>query len=297
MVSRVEKLRNIVVGADLQAVSKRTLARAADIARRADASLHLVHVCPEADNETPGALTRHAEMLDEARRALGIVRARLLDDQVKVGSSECFGSGRPEDRLLERAGEVSADLVVVGSTAREGHGHRLGSTADRVVRSGAFPVLVVRGDTTTAVRRVAILIDFSEASLVAARRARTWLPALLSAESASPGDGTLQVDFVHAGDERVLAMDSSVDAWSRQRLDEEVAGLKAGIAAGVEVRQRVIWGTHPVDRIEAAVAEHDWQLLIAGTRGKGPLTRWVVGSVALGLCQGAPCPVLVIPSP
>jgi nucleotide-binding universal stress UspA family protein len=98
-----------------------------------------------------------------------------------------------------------------------------------------------------------------------------------------------------AFNERVLAMDATVEAWSRQRLDEEVGHLKAQVPAGIEVRQRLLWGTHPVDTIESAAVEHDWHLIVVGTHGKGTVTRWVVGSVAIGLCQGAPCPVLVMP--
>ena len=288
-------LRNIVVGADLQATSSRTLALAAGLSKRSRAALHLVHAAAQSEADMPTTAGRHDGEFDDARRALDILRNRLVDDQASVGSVECFASGRPEDRLLERANDVSADLIVVGSTAREGHGHRLGSTADRLVRSGERAVLVVRGKTPTAVRRVAILTDFSEGAKAVARQGVAWLPSLLSSEHASPGDGPLQVDFVHAGDERVLAMDATVEAWSRQRLDEEVGHLKAQVPAGIEVRQRLLWGTHPVDTIESAAVEHDWHLIVVGTHGKGTVTRWVVGSVAIGLCQGAPCPVLVMP--
>lgn len=295
MIPILNTLRNIVVGADLQASSGRTLAIAAELSKHSHGALHLVHVTAQPEAHTPSETARRDERLDEARRALDIIRSRLADEQVSIGSAECFTSGRPEDRLLERASDVSADLIVVGSTAREGHGHRLGSTADRLVRAGEHAVLVVRGETPSEMRRVAILTDFSEAATLAAHKAVAWLPSLLSSEHASSGDGALQVDFVHTGDERVLAMDATVDSWSRQRLEEEVGHLKPAVPAGIEVRQRLVWGTHPVDTIESAAVEHDWHLIIVGTHGKGTVTRWVVGSVAIGLCQGAPCPVLVMP--
>lgn len=295
MIPILNTLRNIVVGADLQASSSRTLAIAAELSKHSQGALHLVHVTTQPEAHTPSASARHDEMLNEAQRALNIVRDRLVNEQVNVASVECFATGRPEDRLLERAGDVSADLIIVGSTAREGHGHRLGSTADRVVRAGEHAVLVVRGETPSEMRRVAILTDFSEAATLAAHKAVSWLPSLMSSEHPSPGDGTMQVDFVHAGDERVLAMDATVDSWSRQRLDEEVGHFKPAVPAGIEVRQRLLWGTHPVDTIERAAAENDWHLIIVGGQGKGTVTRWVVGSVAIGLCQGAPCPVLVMP--
>ena len=295
MIPILNTLRNIVVGADLQAASSRTLTLAAELARGANANLHLVHAAAQSEAYKPTAAGRHDDEFDDARRALDIIRSRLADEQVSIASAECFASGRPEDRLLERANDVSADLIVVGSTAREGHGHRLGSTADRLVRAGEHAVLVVRGETPTSVRRVAILTDFSEGAKAVARQGVAWLPSLMSSAHTSPGDGALQVDFVHAGDERVLAMDATVEAWSRQRLDEEVGHLKPHVPAGIGVRQRLLWGTHPVDTIESAAVEHDWHLIVVGTHGKGTLTRWVVGSVAIGLCQGAPCPVLVMP--
>jgi nucleotide-binding universal stress UspA family protein len=36
-------------------------------------------------------------------------------------------------------------------------------------------------------------------------------------------------------------------------------------------------------------------LIIAGSRGRGPLVGLILGSVALRLLQTAPCPVLIVP--
>ncbi|WP_440991628.1 universal stress protein [Haloarchaeobius baliensis] len=52
--------------------------------------------------------------------------------------------GRPVDEILATADEVGADVIVLGRTGRSGLADRiLGSTADRVVRRSALPVLLI----------------------------------------------------------------------------------------------------------------------------------------------------------
>lgn len=47
---------------------------------------------------------------------------------------------------------------------------------------------------------------------------------------------------------------------------------------------------------EASI-EKDVDLLVLGSRGYGPLTRVLLGSVSRRAAQDAPCPVLVVPRP
>ncbi len=54
-------------------------------------------------------------------------------------------TGIPYEEITRNAGEVSASLIVLGTHGRTGLDHIIfGSTAERVVRSSACPVLTIR---------------------------------------------------------------------------------------------------------------------------------------------------------
>ena len=49
--------------------------------------------------------------------------------------------------------------------------------------------------------------------------------------------------------------------------------------------------------VELASASHDLDLLVCGSRGRGPLRAVLLGSVAERLLRGAGCPVVIVPRP
>jgi nucleotide-binding universal stress UspA family protein len=53
----------------------------------------------------------------------------------------------------------------------------------------------------------------------------------------------------------------------------------------------------PGPTIAAACEEAGADLLVAGSRGYGPVMRVLLGSVSTQLVHTAPCPVLVVPRP
>ena len=59
---------------------------------------------------------------------------------------------------------------------------------------------------------------------------------------------------------------------------------------------RVLSGT-PGPALAEACEEGGADLLVAGSRGYGPLARVFLGSVSTQLMHKAPCPVLVVPRP
>lgn len=81
-------------------------------------------------------------VLDETARTVG---DKLAEKRVEVGTEILIGS--PESRIVEKAEDVGADLIVVGS-----HGYNrwerllLGSVSDSVVHHAPCSVLVVRSE-------------------------------------------------------------------------------------------------------------------------------------------------------
>ena len=53
----------------------------------------------------------------------------------------------------------------------------------------------------------------------------------------------------------------------------------------------------PVDALSAYADLHDIGLILVGSRGHGPVTGTLLGSVSLGLLRRSPCPVAVVRAP
>jgi nucleotide-binding universal stress UspA family protein len=76
--------------------------------------------------------------------------------------------------------------------------------------------------------------------------------------------------------------------------EQSIRRMREALARqGLEIETRIVAG--PPDRtIEATADEVDARLIVAGTHGRGPVGRLLVGSVAQRLLLRAHCPVLVI---
>jgi universal stress protein A len=148
--------QTVVVAIDFSDTSCQALRRAAQIAREANGSLHLVHVAPmpvyaawsvvAPDLEASGI---HARYVEEARGKLVDLAATLAIEPFRVTCAAL--PGRPGPEIARYATECGASLIVLGT-----HGHRfvsrvlLGSVAEHVVRHAPCPVLVVPPLTSTS---------------------------------------------------------------------------------------------------------------------------------------------------
>ena len=287
----------LLVATDLQRSADPVVDAARQVAERLDAVLHLVHV------HTPGAVPRRLrgrdpeagrEALYEARRGLALqaeALGRALPEGL-LGAAEVVTGASPHKEILRRARAEAADLLVVGTHAPSGGSRRLGSTADRLVRTSPVPCLVVRGEARLPFRRAAVLTDFSAASRAGLRVALSWLPGLgLDAPGA-------RLDVVHVGDPQTVAVDPGAEARLAAEIEKEVALASEGAPPmPAEVRARVLWSFQAGDAVLAEAAEAEWDVVVVATHGRSALPRALVGSVALGLLHGAACPVLVVPPP
>lgn len=288
--SMSESLGPVLVASDLQARFRPVIPFAGRIARAADTELFLLHVIE------PGSIEHPVEHLREARierRRGNCARALRLeaDELEQAGTRVTTGLvvNRPaHEAILERIRDTGASLVVVGSAARQGRGHLLGSTADRLLRSSPVPCLIVRGRPGVPVTRAAAATDFSDPSRVAIRRAIPWIECL--------GEGDVQLDLLHAARGPDLEHDPPSVQALQERLDREMERLGEP-SNSIRLGTRLCFGAHPVDTLVAVAEEEGVQLLVAGTHGHGRVRRALIGSVAMGLAQSAPCPVLIVPLP
>lgn len=144
--------RHILVPDDFSEASRHALAYAATLARALGARLTVLHVGPPIPAVTwavPDITAQQAALWTEvlaareqdAHRSLAHDVAPLSD----LGVEPLFREGEPSDVIVDVAGTVGADLIVMGSHGRTGLRRALlGSVAERTARHAACPVLIVR---------------------------------------------------------------------------------------------------------------------------------------------------------
>lgn len=115
----------------------------------------------------------------------------------------------------------------------------------------------------------------------------SWIDAVRVVEPVADVFGTPGVVF----DGRIDAVMDLPAA--RHALDAEVAGLRS---AGRTVTTHVVAG-RPATALVAHAAESRADLIVIGSRGRGPIASMVLGSVSAEVAVDAPCPVLVARTP
>lgn len=221
----------------------------------------------------------------------------LLAEQIRrVGASpdELAGhavlQGAPHRVLGDRAAELGAGLLVVGATAGGAIHRLLGSTADRVIRRAACPVLVVRGELPMPPARVLAPVDLSP---LAAAAFRTGVERLGELPGAAP---EIEALFVLSPIQRQVSPQftpEQVDRFAEDELERFVTA-HAGDAARGRVRRQVRVGTAR-EEILAEIEARKPDLVLLGTHGLGGFDRFVIGSIAADVVREARCSVLVIP--
>lgn len=274
--------RSIVVPLDGSMVAEGALPLGAEIARRAGALLHLVHVRAPAGITVPAA---PADVLLEEQPAYLSHEA----ERYGTGSPLCMTAALSEPdavgALTAYASASQCDLVVL---ATHGHGALgrawIGSMADQLVTALPMPLLIVRpadhpAATRERLRNVAVLLDGSERA-EAILDPVTRLGALFDARYAlirvSPDTPR------HGPGEARLYL-------------EEVATVLRG--RGLETATLVLPGWD----VAAAVADFAWgagaDLIAVATHGRAGSARALRGSVAQELLRLGPAPLLTLLAP
>jgi nucleotide-binding universal stress UspA family protein len=130
--------RHIVCALDLKAESRHALEFAIEIAAEANATIELLHVAPEGEDEALVPEGRLHDLLAEAARA-GRVQVQEEDTGIQVATA---GGSVPE-MVRDVAIRKRADLVVIGRGSIAGTVGRLHANAYAIVREAPCPVLSV----------------------------------------------------------------------------------------------------------------------------------------------------------
>jgi universal stress protein E len=279
----------ILAATDFSTRSNRAIRQAGLLAQSGRAPLHVVHVV---DDDQPDDLIRMERR--EAERLL----AEQVDSMPELLGVACRPMviiGDPFDGILRAATEVSADLIVMGA-------HRkqllldifIGTTIERVVRSGSFPVLMVNNEAQRRYENVVVPVDLSDASANAVRVAIST--GLIGREGA-----TLLYAFLALAKGKMLFADvdqTGIESYvASQRLRaraEMTAFLSANGLEDTRWRLRPEDGG-PMEIISRTVSETRPDLLVMGTHSRSGIIKVLIGSVTEEALRSLSVDILAVP--
>ncbi len=125
---------------------ERTLPAAVAMARTFGAELHLLNVVPDYSMSIVGQFfppDYEQNALDQARSELEQLAKNHVPSDIDCKRHVVFG--RVYKKVMEAAGEVGADLIVIGAQDKDMSDMLLGTNAEKVVAHAEQSVLVVRG--------------------------------------------------------------------------------------------------------------------------------------------------------
>ena len=126
--------KTVVVGVTNRATALQACGEALDLARASEATVHLVYAGDPASGQTGDAARRHANGLQES---------------LKLSNSQAMQvhviDGRADGAILDVAGRVDADLIVIGSQGLIRRGRFTSEVPARVLSGARCSVLTVAG--------------------------------------------------------------------------------------------------------------------------------------------------------
>ncbi len=270
-------------------------ARAAvDLSRKTGAELHVVHAwrtvpSPHFESWINNALEQEArELLEEQMGKIEEYGGRVEEAYLRKGS--------PHEAIVALAGEIGADLIVMGSRGM-GRLKRLamGSVSEGVVHHAHVPVLLLRGgENAWPPEHIVVGED-------------GFGPSLKAGELAAALGGFFEADMTLMRvypelpeiDEEGRRMNPRMTDDELRRAEKELGSRAAGFEATLGSRPRIsiAVGDAAVELVETAHGKGRQSTLIAvGNRGLGPIKRLRLGSVSAKVLRAAEGPVLVYPA-
>ncbi|MBL8844118.1 MAG: universal stress protein [Planctomycetes bacterium] len=270
---------SIVVGTDFSKSGNRAVARATGLAEQLGMRLVTTHVVPD-------AYASHLERDEATAEALETLEAG--SGGAKVGRAHVVRVGSPHEELVRTAESEQAHVIVVGvhqsKHALEG---LLGSTAERVLRSGHCAVLLARLSASRRYRRVLVPLDLGETSLRLLDLARSVFRGA-------------HFHVVHC---QPASVAHRAHQKSKQALAAAIEPLRDRLtqlceAAGITEEHRTLQvaaARDPRRRIVELAKFHEVDAIAMGTHARSGLHRMLLGSTADYVARAAGADVLVLP--
>lgn len=298
--------RNIMVPLDGSAEAEEALSTAADIARRADATLHIVRVTGWNDQMEKGVSSKSADsevnnLASRLAAGFGIrtVAETLFNDITGVDYIDP-PIGVVAGTLVEYMSHHAIDLCVMITHGRGATGRALfGSVADELLHQATVPCLLMKHGIWPAnerpplrAKRVLVPVDLGLHDVELLRQAEE-MGALFSADFTlihvlGPMALPVAIGTAELMDSVELARSAA-----RERLTQLASNLSRG---GRPAHAELVTMPFAASGIIDYAIGHSFDVIVTATRGFSGIRRAILGSVATTIVHRATMPVLVCPS-
>ena len=283
----------ILSGIDLGPDTEKNIAYAAYFASGTGATVRLLYIIDYLLTP-PAYLTSYIEE-EKKREEKEMERLRDVLNSLGVKSEHSVMLGRLHESFVKVIRETSADLLVIGYKS-----HILRpSSSERLIKSLAMPMLVVRGKYaekaspgTVNIRKILCPVDFSDNSLKALSMAKGY-SELFSAD----------LHIMHVVPSHVIK--EKWEQWSKPQERERKKfeeGLHSEAAAKLAQLKKefqtpaeglILQGT-PGTVICSAADEGAYDMVVMGARGLSYIEEVLLGSTTESVLKESPCPVLIV---
>lgn len=204
--------------------------------------------------------------------------------------------GKPPEVIVESATRLGASLIALTTHGRSGFDRFvLGSVAEKVIRTAAHPVLVVRSNAPVRplLERILVPLDGSEKSwrsvevlksLVDPEKVRLTLIEVAETLGDSP-----RIEAIRTGDDlasRFLSL--QLDGVEQRLLNAAARARTLGFEALTETA-----AGRPASQIMDAADRMGATLIALATSGRSGPSRWVLGSVTELVLRASNVPLLI----
>ncbi|HUH53304.1 MAG TPA: universal stress protein [Microbacteriaceae bacterium] len=276
---------NIIIGVDGSEQSRAALTWGLARANERKANVELFHVADDSFLSESVAFLSEAQKASEEMLAAERDYAKSIGFTGKITGTAVVGHPIVEVEVASRR----ADLLVLGQHAgSKWAGSFFGTRAVKIAAVAYCPVAVIpEGYKTDTANGVVVGIDGSEAAqdaiaYAAEEASRRGVP--LTAVYAWMPPLTPGLEYL----------------WSEELVESQRLAAEEAIAIGVaglsgrypdlEIKREIIQAAPVAALLQSA---EDAELLVVGSRGRGAISRLLLGSVSHGVLQALPCPVIV----
>jgi nucleotide-binding universal stress UspA family protein len=294
------EIRRILCPVDLSDVSRRALHHAVLLARWYQARITALHVWnPMVILSSDLTLIGPARPVVYTEEEINEVRRQVTGFAAGAGAADAevlVLNGQPPAQILERAGALPADLIVIGTHGAGGFQHLvLGSVTEKVLRQATCPVLTVpphaRATSQVPFRHVLCPVDFSESSIAALDFAFSL---------AQEGDASLTILHVcewPAEGDPLVTRSFNVPEYLQAREHDAQSSLEALVPDSTRdwcrPTTRIVHGK-PYREILGIATEDSADLIVMGVHGRKALELMLFGSTTNQVVRRATCPVLTL---
>lgn len=273
-----------LIGVDGSEQSRVALAWGLSRATARGASVELLHVADDSFLSESVAFLSEAQEASEQMLQAETEYARSLGFAGKISGTAVVGHPIAE---IEEASK-RADLLILGAHGGSRFaGSFFGTRAVKAAATAHCPVAVIPKHQAQPGGGVVVGVDGSEAS----KKAISF-----AAEEASRGGVPLIAVYAW-----MPPLTPGLEyLWSEELVESQRSAAEEAIAIGVaglaerypdlEIRREIVQSP-PVSAL-VQTAGHA-ELLVVGSRGRGGISRLLLGSVSHGVLQALPCPVIV----